>query len=251
MRSRLCEGARRNRQILRAGLRRTRAEARARCCGSSLARRKFDRDDIAGFIDLLPEKLDGMTLRHAIEPRHESFSDEKFFELCRARNIAVVFEDSDEYPLHRSRYGGLRLRAAAAHERGRSRPAMMLHALDAFAMRARQWQRARRRLHFHDQRRQSASAGGRAGPAGTASLSILSCALPTSRSGSACSRPMAAWVKRLPLPSPRIRGSRSTMITATCWSISPRPAALQASLDRAVSGRRPDPHRHDWTRRAR
>ena len=62
-------------------------------------RRKFDRDDIAGFIDLLPERLDGMTLRHAIEPRHESFKDDKFFELCRARNIAIVFEDSDDYPL--------------------------------------------------------------------------------------------------------------------------------------------------------
>ena len=61
-------------------------------------RRKFDRDDIAAFIDLLPEKLDGMTLRHAIEPRNDSFNDERFFELCRARNVAVVFEDSNEYP---------------------------------------------------------------------------------------------------------------------------------------------------------
>ena len=62
------------------------------------SRRKFDRDDIAGFIDLLPQKLDGVTLRHALEPRNESFNDDKFFELCRARNIAVVLEDSDEYP---------------------------------------------------------------------------------------------------------------------------------------------------------
>jgi len=61
-------------------------------------RRKFDRDDIAGFIDLLPEKLDGLTLRHAIEPRHESFRDDKFLDLCRARKIAVVLEDSDDYP---------------------------------------------------------------------------------------------------------------------------------------------------------
>ena len=60
--------------------------------------RKFDRDDIAGFIDLLPDELDGIALRHAIEPRHESFNDEKFIDLCRARNIAVVYEDSDEYP---------------------------------------------------------------------------------------------------------------------------------------------------------
>jgi uncharacterized protein YecE (DUF72 family) len=61
-------------------------------------RRKFDRDDIAGFIDLLPSELDGIALRHAIEPRHESFNDERFFELCQARNIAIVLEDSDDYP---------------------------------------------------------------------------------------------------------------------------------------------------------
>ena len=60
--------------------------------------RRFDHDDIAGFIDLLPEKVDGLTLRHVIEPRHASFNDDKFFELCRARNVAVVFEDSDDYP---------------------------------------------------------------------------------------------------------------------------------------------------------
>ena len=64
-----------------------------------LPRRKFDAEDIAGFIDLLPETLDGIRLRHAIEPRDESFKHDKFFELCRARNIAIVFEDSDEYPL--------------------------------------------------------------------------------------------------------------------------------------------------------
>jgi uncharacterized protein YecE (DUF72 family) len=61
-------------------------------------RRHFDRDDIAGFIDLLPEELDSIPLRHAIEPRHESFRDEQFFDLCRARNIAIVFEDSDQFP---------------------------------------------------------------------------------------------------------------------------------------------------------
>jgi uncharacterized protein YecE (DUF72 family) len=61
--------------------------------------KRFDRDDIAGFIDLLPETVDGIGLRHAIEPRHKSFDDEEFFGLCRARNIAIVFEDSADYPL--------------------------------------------------------------------------------------------------------------------------------------------------------
>ena len=32
--------------------------------------KRFDRDDIAAFIDLLPETLGGIKLRHAIEPRH-------------------------------------------------------------------------------------------------------------------------------------------------------------------------------------
>jgi uncharacterized protein YecE (DUF72 family) len=60
--------------------------------------RKFDRDDIAGFLDLLPQELDGIRLRHAIEPRNESFRDERFFQLCRERNVAIVMEDSDDYP---------------------------------------------------------------------------------------------------------------------------------------------------------
>lgn len=62
------------------------------------SRRQFDADDIAAFIDLLPEQLDGMKLRHAIEPHHESFRDQRFFDLCRARSIAIVFGDADEVP---------------------------------------------------------------------------------------------------------------------------------------------------------
>src|SRR5688572_19046918 len=44
--------------------------------------RKFDREDIAGFLKLLPREQDGVTLRHAIEPRHQSFRDEAFYALC-------------------------------------------------------------------------------------------------------------------------------------------------------------------------
>lgn len=97
MRSRLCEGAEGIGNFFAQGF-----AALGPKLGPILwqfaPRRKFDRDDIAGFIDLLPEKLEGRPLRHAIEPRHDSFNDEKFFELCRARNIAVVLEDSDDYP---------------------------------------------------------------------------------------------------------------------------------------------------------
>ena len=62
------------------------------------ARRQFDRDDIAAFFELLPRELDGIALRHAIEPRHESFRDDKFFDLCRKHNVATVYGDDEEFP---------------------------------------------------------------------------------------------------------------------------------------------------------
>jgi uncharacterized protein YecE (DUF72 family) len=42
--------------------------------------------------------LDGIKLRHVIEPRHESFRDDNFFDLCRGHDVAVVFGDDDEFP---------------------------------------------------------------------------------------------------------------------------------------------------------
>ena len=61
-------------------------------------RRQFDADDIAGFLDLLPTELNGIPLRHAVEPHHESFRDERFFDLCKARSVAIVYGDADEVP---------------------------------------------------------------------------------------------------------------------------------------------------------
>lgn len=61
--------------------------------------RKFDRQDIAAFFKLLPRKHDGVPLRHVIEPRHDSFRDEGFFDLCRDHDVAVVYGDDDEFPL--------------------------------------------------------------------------------------------------------------------------------------------------------
>ena len=62
------------------------------------ARRQFDAEDIAGFFRLLPRELEGLPLRHAIEPRHESFRDERFFDLCREHDVAVVFGDDADFP---------------------------------------------------------------------------------------------------------------------------------------------------------
>jgi uncharacterized protein YecE (DUF72 family) len=62
------------------------------------ATKRFDRDDFARFLDLIPDTQDGIPLRHALEPRHESFRDPAFYDLARARNMAIVFADSDEFP---------------------------------------------------------------------------------------------------------------------------------------------------------
>ncbi|KAB7647429.1 DUF72 domain-containing protein [Polymorphobacter fuscus] len=62
------------------------------------ATRVFDADDIAAFLALLPARQDGVPLRHAIEPRHDSFRDPAFIALARAANAAIVFADSDDYP---------------------------------------------------------------------------------------------------------------------------------------------------------
>lgn len=62
------------------------------------ATKRFERDDFARFLDLIPNTQDGVPLRHALEPRHESFRDPAFVALARERNMAIVHADSDDYP---------------------------------------------------------------------------------------------------------------------------------------------------------
>lgn len=62
------------------------------------ATKRFEREDFARFLDLIPDTQDGVPLRHALEPRHESFRDAAFYDLAKAKNMAIVFADSDEFP---------------------------------------------------------------------------------------------------------------------------------------------------------
>jgi uncharacterized protein YecE (DUF72 family) len=102
--------------------------------------KRFDADDIAAFIDLLPEKLNGIALRHAIEPRNKSFDDEQFFDLCRARNIAVVLDDSDKYPTIEADTADFAY--ARLQRMSEDLPTGYDDAaLDGFAARAREWQK--------------------------------------------------------------------------------------------------------------
>ncbi|MHA6723135.1 DUF72 domain-containing protein [Sphingomonas sp. RS2018] len=60
--------------------------------------KKFDADDFAAFLKLLPAKHDGVALRHAVQVRHESFAVPEFVAMCRAAGVAIVYAASDDYP---------------------------------------------------------------------------------------------------------------------------------------------------------
>ncbi|WP_106640414.1 DUF72 domain-containing protein [Allosphingosinicella vermicomposti] len=62
------------------------------------ATKEFDPDDFAQFLALLPEKQDGLPLRHALEVRHDSFKDPDFIALAAKHKAAIVFADSPKYP---------------------------------------------------------------------------------------------------------------------------------------------------------
>lgn len=60
--------------------------------------KKFDADDFEAFLKLLPEKQDGVPLRHAVEVRHVSFVVPEFVALARKYNVAIVYADHVTYP---------------------------------------------------------------------------------------------------------------------------------------------------------
>ncbi len=60
--------------------------------------KKFEPDDFAAFLKLLPAALGTTPLRHAIEVRHASFRCAEYVALARLHGVATVFADSDDYP---------------------------------------------------------------------------------------------------------------------------------------------------------
>lgn len=60
--------------------------------------KKFDPEDLAAFLALLPASHDGLPLRHAIEARHESFACDEAAALCRDRNIALIRAGDSKFP---------------------------------------------------------------------------------------------------------------------------------------------------------
>lgn len=108
-----------------------------------MATKKFDREDFAGFLKLLPAKLDGRPLRHALEVRHESFEDAAFIDLARDANAAIVFADKPGTPSideATADFTYARLQQAEEDVETGYKPAT----LDAWAKRAKGWSKGGR-----------------------------------------------------------------------------------------------------------
>lgn len=99
---------------------------------------RFDESDFAAFLALLPPSVDGRTLRHVVEIRHDSFADARFVALLRQHRVAAALVDSDKHPLLAdvtADFVYARLRRTVAGEPA-GYPAA---ALDAWAERFRRW----------------------------------------------------------------------------------------------------------------
>jgi len=60
--------------------------------------KKFDPVDFEAFLKLLPKKVQGRTLRHVVEVRHDSFRSSDFIALMRKYGIAAVIAGDADYP---------------------------------------------------------------------------------------------------------------------------------------------------------
>ena len=60
--------------------------------------KKFDEADFGKFLELLPRKLEGQSLRHVVEVRHDSFRAPDFIALLRKFETPVVFAEHGKYP---------------------------------------------------------------------------------------------------------------------------------------------------------
>lgn len=104
--------------------------------------KKFDAEDFARFVALLPARVGDRPLRHVLEPRHDSFADAAFERIARDAGAAVVFADDHDYPnvhVDTADFVYARLQAGEDHE-----PLCYPDAaIDGIAHAARDWGRGR------------------------------------------------------------------------------------------------------------
>jgi uncharacterized protein YecE (DUF72 family) len=60
--------------------------------------KKFDPEDFEAFLGLLPKSADGLSVRHAVEVRNDSFLTPEFPALLRKYGVGLVYADHGTYP---------------------------------------------------------------------------------------------------------------------------------------------------------
>jgi uncharacterized protein YecE (DUF72 family) len=98
--------------------------------------KKFEPDDFAAFLALLPQRLDGTPIRHAVEVRHESFLTPAFIVLLRKFSVAPVLVESNKHPLIADVTGDF-VYARLQRTSEKEKTGYPARALDAWAKRAR------------------------------------------------------------------------------------------------------------------
>ncbi len=103
-----------------------------------MASKRFDPDDFAAFLGLLPKEVEGRPVRHAVEVRHASFRAPDFVALAREYGVAVIVGADSQYPQIAdvtAPFVYVRIMGTVDDEPAGYPPA----ALDTWAERARRW----------------------------------------------------------------------------------------------------------------
>ncbi|RDK06236.1 DUF72 domain-containing protein [Cupriavidus lacunae] len=100
--------------------------------------KQFDAEDFEAFLQLLPDSVEGVKLRHVLEVRHDSFQSPDYLKLARKYKAATVFTDSPKFPSMADLTADfVYARLMASSEKLKTGYAPK--ALDAWAERARTW----------------------------------------------------------------------------------------------------------------
>lgn len=65
-------------------------------CWQLATTKRFEAEDMAAFLALLPREHAGLKLRHAIEVGHDSFACAAFVDMARTADVAVVWSEHPE-----------------------------------------------------------------------------------------------------------------------------------------------------------
>ncbi len=63
-----------------------------------LPTKRFVSEDFESFLKLLPKTVEGRTIQHAVEVRHESFQSKDFVALAGEHGVAIVLAGDSEFP---------------------------------------------------------------------------------------------------------------------------------------------------------